>query len=275
MTNIYDNEEFFNAYAQMDRSKYGLEAAGEWHQLLPLFPDVKGKAVLDLGCGYGWHCRYAKQMGATEIVGIDSSENMLEEAVARSQDAEEQRQSHNAHGNDVVSQRGAMSEHGVTNTSGIRYLHCDIEDYDYPPSAYDLVISNLVLHYVKDLEAVFQKVWQTLKPGGCFLFNIEHPAFTAGINQDWIYDEDGKPRYWAIDNYYFSGERVTNFLGQKVVKRHRTLTQIVNPLLQMGFQLEALEEVTPPESMMHIPGMKDELRRPMMLLVKCTKRIYS
>ena len=74
MRNIYDNSEFFAAYAEMGRSKDGLKAAGEWHQLQPLFPELQGKKVLDLGCGYGWHCKYAAQMGAAEILGIDSSE---------------------------------------------------------------------------------------------------------------------------------------------------------------------------------------------------------
>ena len=39
-----------------------------------------------------------------------------------------------------------------------------------------------------------------------------------------------------------------------------------------GFELKALEEAMPPETMMDIPGMKDELRRPMMLLVKAVKK---
>ena len=81
MRNIYDNSEFFAAYAEMGRSKDGLKAAGEWHQLQPLFPKLQGKKVLDLGCGYGWHCKYAAQMGATEILGIDSSQKMIAKAV--------------------------------------------------------------------------------------------------------------------------------------------------------------------------------------------------
>ena len=48
MRNIYDNSEFFAAYAEMGRSKDGLKAAGEWHQLQPLFPELQGKKVLDL-----------------------------------------------------------------------------------------------------------------------------------------------------------------------------------------------------------------------------------
>ena len=241
MNNIYDDQEFFAAYAQMERSKFGLKAAGEWHQLQPLFPELQGKKVLDLGCGYGWHCRYAAQMGASQILGIDSSEKMIAKAAADNSDVQ------------------------------IRYEVCSIEEYDYPDDFYDLVVSNLVLHYLEDLDSVYQNVYRTLKSGGCFLFNIEHPTFTAGVNEDWIYDENGNPQYWAIDNYYYPGKRETKFLGKQVVKQHHTLTQILNPLIKCGFQMEAIEEAMPPADMMDIPGMRDEMRRPMMLLVKVKK----
>lgn len=44
-------------------------------------------------------------------------------------------------------------------------------------------------------------------------------------------------------------------------------------LIQAGFQIEAIEETTPPNELLDVEGMKDEFRRPMMLLVK--KRILS
>ena len=66
MNNIYDDKVFFDAYSRMARSTGGLEAAGEWHQLQPLFPAMEGSRVLDLGCGYGWHCKYAVEQGAAE-----------------------------------------------------------------------------------------------------------------------------------------------------------------------------------------------------------------
>lgn len=43
MSNIYDNEEFFEEYAKMARSQKGLDGAGEWHQLKVMFPDLKEK----------------------------------------------------------------------------------------------------------------------------------------------------------------------------------------------------------------------------------------
>ena len=236
--NQYDQEDFFRQYNAMPRSREGLQAAGEWHQLEPLFPPLEGKKVLDLGCGYGWHCRYAQQHGASQILGIDLSENMLAEAARRNSAPE------------------------------ISYRKCSIEEYEYPENAWNLVVSNLALHYLYDLDKIFQNVYRTLTPGGIFLFNIEHPVFTAGVGQDWICGEDGKPLYWPVDNYFFPGERRTHFLGCEVVKQHHTLTQIIMGLLRTGFRLEAVEEAQPSQEMRKLPGMEDELRRPMMLLVR-------
>src|SRR6266852_5784356 len=52
---------FFANYSQMARSIGGLDAAGEWPALRALLPKLHDKNVLDLGCGFGWHCRYARE----------------------------------------------------------------------------------------------------------------------------------------------------------------------------------------------------------------------
>ena len=68
--NNYDNPGFFSQYRRFPRSVEGLSAAGEWHALQKLFPDFSGKRVLDLGCGFGWHCRYAADHGAAAVIGL-------------------------------------------------------------------------------------------------------------------------------------------------------------------------------------------------------------
>ncbi len=241
MKNIYDDNSFFEAYAGMPRSRQGLAAAGEWHQLKDLFPDLTDKEVIDLGCGYGWHCKYAVERGAAQVLGIDSSENMIREAERLHSDPK------------------------------IRYVVEGVESYAYPPDAFDCAISNLVLHYVENLDEIYRKVYLTLKPGGTFLFTIEHPLFTSGVGQEWIYDTEGNAKYWPIDRYFESGERTTCFLGHQVMKQHHTLTQILTGLLNAGFRLEAVEEAVPSAEMLVQPGMRDELRRPMMLMVKARK----
>jgi ubiquinone/menaquinone biosynthesis C-methylase UbiE len=81
--NKYDDEKFFSQYSRMSRSVDGLKGAGEWHVLKTMLPDFNGKRVLDLGCGFGWHCVYAVEQGAVSALGIDLSEKMLEEARKR------------------------------------------------------------------------------------------------------------------------------------------------------------------------------------------------
>lgn len=242
MKNEYDDEHFFSEYAQMARSRDGLRSAGEWHQFKRLFPPLQGKSVLDLGCGYGWHCRYAAEQGAARVLGLDLSGKMIAEAKRRSAG------------------------------EAIHYRICGIEEYEYPENAWDCVVSNLALHYIEDLETVFHNVHRTLRKDGVFLLNMEHPVFTAGVGQDWVYAEDGTPKYWPIDDYFLPGERRTYFLGCDVAKQHHTLTQILMGLLQSGFELLAVEEAEPPQEMMNLPGFQDELRRPMMLLVKAAAR---
>lgn len=242
MNNIYDNEEFFNKYALMNRSQKGLESAGEWYQFKSLFPNLSGKKVLDLGCGYGWHCKYAIECGAESVLGIDSSEKMITKAKQKNADKK------------------------------IIYRVCDLENFEYPENTYDFIISNLVLHYIEDLNKIYKNVNKALTKDGIFLFNIEHPIFTASINQDWIYDEQGKILHWPIDNYFHTGLRETNFLGEHVVKQHHTLTQILNGLLKYNFSIENIEEAIPDQNTMNFTGVKDEMRRPMMLLVKVKKK---
>lgn len=241
MNTIYDDERFFAEYHAMPRSQQGLEGAGEWHQLKKLFPDLNHKRVLDLGCGYGWHCRYAVECGADLVLGIDASEKMIREARKK-----------NSH-------------------PKIHYEVCGLEEYQYPEHAFDCVLSNLVLHYVENLEGIYQKVFRTLTEKGIFLFNIEHPVFTGSVRQEWIRDSEGKPQYWPVDRYFYPGQRETTFLGQKVLKQHHTLTQILMGLLTAGFRIEAVEEAVPPPGMMGLPGMAEEWRRPMMLMVRSTK----
>ncbi|MBQ9989309.1 MAG: class I SAM-dependent methyltransferase [Clostridia bacterium] len=232
--NHYDNPQFFAAYAQISRSRQGLDGAGEWHRLQSLFPDPTGKNVLDLGCGYGWHCKYAADHGAKKVLGIDGSEKMIAEAIKR-----------NAH-------------------EKIDYRLCCLQDYDYPEASFDLVVSNLVLHYVEDLDIIYRRIYKTLCPGGVFLMNIEHPTFTAGVNQQ--FSGDGT---WPVDNYYYPGERQTDFLGHIITKYHHTLTQILGGLLNAGFRIKAVEEAMPPEEWRAV--MPEEMRRPMMLLVKAVR----
>lgn len=242
-SNPYDDEHFFAEYSKMSRSKEGLAGAGEWPTFRDLLPSLAGKSVLDLGCGYGWHCRYAEQEGATEILGIDSSEKMLARA----------------------------RELTAASDSKITYRQADIAQLELPHKRYDLVLSSLVLHYIEDFPAMVKKINGWLKPDGIFQFTVEHPIFTAEGHEQWVLDDNGKLKYWPVDNYFAEGERTANFLGVNMTKYHHTLTTFVDGLLQNGFVLEGLVEPMPPESMRDLPEMQPSLRMPMMLIIKARK----
>lgn len=238
--NKYDDVKFFEQYSQMSRSVNGLNGAGEWHELKKMLPDFAGKRVLDLGCGYGWHCAYAVESGADFALGIDLSENMI--AVAR--------------------QRNASAQ--------TEYRCMAIEDFDFPVDSFDVVISSLTFHYLESFGDVCALVRRTLVAGGTFVFSVEHPVFTAEGSEQWICDDRGERLYWPVDNYFMQGRRDANFLGEHVVKFHKTLTTYVNELIAAGFCIRTLVEPMPSAEMMDQPDMRDELRRPMMLLIGCT-----
>ncbi len=235
--NKYDDETFFQKYSEMYRSQYGLAGAGEWPELKKILPPFAGKRVLDLGCGYGWHCRYAAEQRALSVTGIDLSEKML--AVANDKNKLE----------------------------NIHYQRAAMEDLDFPENAFDVVISSLAFHYVKDFPTLVEKISGWIAPGGHFIFSVEHPVFTSYGSQDWYYGENGEILHFPVDRYYYEGRREAVFLGEKVVKYHRTLTTYLDTLLQNHFVIEHVVEPQPPLEMLGLPGMKDEMRRPMMLLV--------
>lgn len=239
--NKYDDEVFFEKYGQMSRSVQGLTGAGEWRELKKLLPDFHGSRVLDLGCGYGWHCIYAAENGAAQVLGTDISKRMLREAVQR------------------------------TEQKNVRYVQSAMEELSFEAGSFDAVISSLAFHYVKDYEGMIGKIYRWLAPGGSLVFSAEHPVFTAQGPQDWYYGEDGEILHFPVDRYYYEGEREAVFLGERVIKYHRTLTTYLNTLLRQGFTLRRVVEPEPPEDMLELPGMRDEMRRPMMLLVSAQK----
>lgn len=242
MADIYDDADFFEKYSEMNRSKNGLAGAGEWPTLKKLLPDFQDKTVLDLGCGYGWHCIYAAEHGAKDVTGVDLSEKMLE--VARQK----------------------------TTASNVTYQLADISKVEFPENTFDVVMSSLAFHYLESFTDIVQAVQKYLKPKGRFVFSVEHPIFTTNGNQDWIYDENGKIKYFPVDHYFEEGKRTTNFLGTPVTKYHHTLTTYIEGLVNNGFTIDHVQEPMPPKNMMDLPGMKDEMRRPMMLIIAATKK---
>ena len=235
--NIYDNEEFFEGYSRLGRSIEGLDGAAEWPALRALLPDLRGLDVLDLGCGFGWFCRWARQNGAAHVLGIDVSERMLVRSRATTQD------------------------------TAITYARADMEHLELPPASFNLVYSSLALHYIEDLNRLMSQVYRSLIPGGSLVFSVEHPIYTAPADPNWSLNAAGR-KTWPIDGYLDEGPRSTDWLAKGVIKQHRTVATYINTLLRLAFVVSHVEEWGPTEAqILARPALADERQRPPFLLV--------
>lgn len=234
--NIYDDPQFFAGYSKLRRSIEGLDGAPEWPALLAMLPDLAGSTVIDLGCGFGWFCRFARTAGARQVVGLDVSENMLERARATTADP------------------------------AIVYRRCDLEALSLPQGAFDVAFSSLTLHYLENLAPLLRELDRALVPGGRLVFSAEHPIYTAPRVPGWKVD-DGRPS-WPVDSYLQEGQRQTDWLTKGVMKRHRTVATYLNLLIAAGFTVRRIEEWGPTDTQIAAhPDWARERHRPAFLLV--------
>jgi SAM-dependent methyltransferase len=239
--NIYDNETFFAGYSQLPRSVEGLDAAPEWPSLRALLPPLDGRRVLDLGCGFGWFCRWARAQGAGAVLGVDLSERMLTRAKAETRDA------------------------------AISYVRADLERFSPAPGMFDLAYSSLAFHYLEDLEGLLARIHAALVPDSKLVFSVEHPIYTAPALPGWSVDSAGHGR-WPVDGYLDEGPRSTDWLAKGVIKQHRMIGTYVSLLLRAGFVISHIEEWGPsPEQITAHADWAQERERPMFLLMACNR----
>ncbi|EKM8120268.1 class I SAM-dependent methyltransferase [Enterobacter hormaechei] len=239
--NIYDNPAFFEGYAQLPRSVQGLDGAPEWPALKAMLPDLTGTSIIDLGCGYGWFCRVARELGACDVTGVDISEKMLARAAE------------------------------LTDDTQIHYQRSDLESLQLRENSLDLVYSSLALHYLPELDALFARVQRALKPGGSLVFSMEHPIYTCATRQGWLTDDNGE-RFWGVNHYQDEGKRVSNWLAEGVIKYHRTLGTTLNALIKAGLTISEVNEWGPTQTQVDAwPALAEEAERPMLVLIAARK----
>jgi SAM-dependent methyltransferase len=162
----------------------------------------------------------------------------------------------------------AVARRTLAETPG-QIIQADLETWEYPRQVFDLVISRLVLHYLASLESVLAGVYQTLMPGGRFVFSIEHPVITSC---DRAWQGQGPRQDWLVDNYFETGARDTHWLGGQVRKYHRTIEDYYLGLQRAGFTVESLREACPHRE--HFAQEETYVRRmriPLFLLMAAKK----
>ncbi|MBO8163993.1 MAG: class I SAM-dependent methyltransferase [Brevibacillus sp.] len=236
--NFFDQEHVFQAYWSHR------ELAENANDTLekPIFMELLGSphdlSILDLGCGDARFGRDMHLQGCRRYVGVDGSANMIIRAAEN-----------------------------LRNTSSI-LIHQRLEEWRAEGEHYDLVTSRLALHYIEDLRPLFQQVYASLVPGGRFLFSVEHPVITSSSRSS----ESGKREDWIVDDYFVTGERIVNWLGQRVKKYHRTIEDFFVLLREAGFLVESLRESEPQPSLFMDKAEYRRRRRIPLFLFMCGRK---
>ncbi len=148
---FYDDVEVFNTYLRSRMRTNGpnetLEKPVIWELLQNA--SITGARILDLGCGSGLFGQELLDAGCKSYTGVEGSRRMV-----------------------------ALAKETITHPAGEVVL-ANMENWDYPTAYFDLVISRSALHYIEDLAQLLRQVYQTLVPGGRFVFSVEHPVMTS------------------------------------------------------------------------------------------------
>lgn len=216
--NIYDNKTFFDNYIEMRNDKENISAneVVEMPAIYAALPNLKGKRVLDLGCGCGNNCMKAVEMGASYVLGTDISKNMIELAKKTNKAKE------------------------------IKYKVLSMEDLDQLDEKFDVVVSSLAFHYIEDYDKLLTDIYNVLNKGGVLIFSQEHPLSTGTIlNEATNFKSKmklGGKEYKLLSDYNRNGPRTVNWLDGTYTKYHRNMSTMINGLINHKFKLVRIEE---------------------------------
>ena len=201
-------ERYSNTVGRDDDSFYRRLAPLLWKQL----GDVRGRRVLDLGCGHGWLAAKLAAEGA-RVTGIDGSQALIRTA------------------------RDAYPEltfEVADLVEGLPEGHRDVE----------AVVSHMVLMDIPDLSRVLADVAAALVPGGLFLFSILHPCY---FGQELGQDPAGGQWSRRVTGYLQREQRWIESYGGHT-HYHRPLSWYIEQVADSGMVVTGLHE---PPSLPH------------------------
>lgn len=195
-----------------------------------LLGDVKGKKLLDAGCGEGYLARYYAKKGAF-VTAIDLAQRLIETSEQLSVDEK------------------ISVDYRVDNV-------CYIESV--PNAEFDIILSNLVLLNVPCVDDAIKEFHRVLKLRGIIVFSVVHPAFNFYGPGSWEMgekDPETKRReglYFKVDRYFEEEEyerywktRHGEKFPEPISFFHRTLSTYLNSLSNAGFRLLEFAEPRP------------------------------
>ena len=181
---------------------------------LNLLGDVKGKKIIELGCGGGENSIILAKKGAI-CTGVDISFKQLKYA------------------------KNLVKKHEVK----IKLIEGDLENLVMiDDEIFDIAISIFALDWMQDLDAAFKEAYRILKKNGIFVFSIQHPIYNL------LGAEDFNPKELKISTNYF--EKHATFVESTGIdlKVHASkISDIINGLIKIGFDIEKILEPEPLE----------------------------
>ena len=172
---------------------------------LKLLGDLAGRDVLELGCG-GAQCAIAFALRGARVTGLDLSEEQLKFAET------------------------LAAEHGVE----ITLMQHDVSDLSpIAADSQDIVFSAFALMFVEDRARAFREAFRVLRPGGTFVFSLDHPFFRK------VDVESLK----VVESYHETGPAIDDMgeLGRVTIYRYN-LADLHQALVDAGFRVERLIE---------------------------------
>lgn len=116
------------------------EADSAWNASIKSLLDPQGKTVADIGCGGGIYSRQWIHLGASHVVGIDYSDQML---IAAKENTSAQL--------NIDFQKGSSERTGL------------------PDESVNIVFERALIHHLKGYNSTFAEAYRLLTPGGYFL----------------------------------------------------------------------------------------------------------
>lgn len=243
MNNIYDHPDFFESYKKKRQNDLSYNEVIEMPEVKRAMPVIKGKAVLDIGCGMGNLIQYILDYEPARVVGIDQSQNMISEC------------------------RKHFNNEQLD-------LHCtNFMDFKCEET-FDVIVSSLVLHYIEDFNLCCQKISELLSKDGTLLFTMEHPIQTATMDPE-VKKEDSDGVYLRMEHYFDETSRTSYWLDQNVKKYHHTIETIFNNLIQHGLEIQYVKDLGQSEEVFQYFDEKqiNKLKQfPPFLMVKAKKQ---
>ncbi|HLP94208.1 MAG TPA: class I SAM-dependent methyltransferase [Saprospiraceae bacterium] len=172
---------------------------------LALFPDVRGKRILDAACGPGKYAEILLERGAL-VTGFDFSPNMVQKARERNQRTED------------------FFVHDLTAPFIM-----------FPDGSFDIVLCALALEYVEDWTNTIREFNRVLVPGGLLIISITHPFFD--------YNFFNSERYFEVEAVRCVWKGFG--LPVEVNSYRRSLGDCLLPITENGFYIDKLVEPRP------------------------------